>query len=315
MMSANGSSIEEQAIAWTIRARDPDFDDWDALTEWLEADSDHGVAFQRLSLLDDILPELMPAPTKRQWRQVIFRPTRWSAAGYGAIAAAFVAVITLSVFMAQPSYYSVETGRGEQQVIALDDGSRIELNGDTQVTLSKDDRRFAILDHGEALFTVIHNDADPFIVEVGDAVVHDAGTVFNIIRSGDSTEVGVAEGLVIYNPENEKVSLAPGRGLRVAGRGRAPETFSIPAAAVGSWKRNQLTYNDASMRRIAADLSRSLGTKISVDEQAKSMRFTGTINLTKDVDRFFGETAPVLGVSARRTKDGWVLAGADEASR
>ena len=314
-MSANGSLIEEKAIAWTIRARDPDFDDWDALTEWLEADSAHNTAFQKLALLDDILPELIPAHPKRQWRQIIFQPSRWSASGFGAIAAVFVAVITLSIFMAQPSYYSVETGSGEQRVIALDDGSRIELNGDTQITLSKNDPRFVVLDRGEALFTVVHNDREPFIVEVGDAVVQDAGTVFNIIRVGETTEVGVAEGLVIFNPDDEKLSLAPGRGLRVSGRGRAPEVFSVPTAAVGSWQRNQLTYNDADMGRIAADLSRSLGQKISVDAQAKSMRFTGTINLTKDVGQFFGETAPVLGVSARRTKDGWILAGVDEASR
>jgi transmembrane sensor len=315
MMAATGSLIEEQAIAWTIRARDPDFDDWDALTEWLEADAAHGATFQRMSLLDDILPDLMPAPAKQQWRQILFQPSRWSASGFGAIAAVFIAVITLSVFMVQPSYYSVETGSGEQRVIALDDGSRIELNGDTQVTLSKDDPRFAVLDRGEALFTVVHNNRDPFIVEVGDAVVQDAGTVFNIVHSGESTEVGVAEGLVIYNPDADKVTLAPGRGLRVAGRGRVPEMFSIPTAAVGSWKRGQLTYNDADMGRIADDLSRSLGAKISVDAQAKSMRFTGTINLTKDVGQFFGETAAVLGVNAKRTKDGWILAGADEASR
>ncbi len=313
-MSANGSLIEEQAIAWTIRARDPDFDDWSKLTEWLEADVAHGAAFQKLAMLDDILPQLIPAPTKRQWRQIIFQPSRWSAGGISAIAAVFVAVISLSFFMAQPSYYSVETGAGEQRVIALDDGSRIELNGDTQITLSKEEPRFAVLDRGEALFTVVHNNSEPFIVEVGDAVVQDAGTVFNIIRFGETTEVGVAEGLVIYNPEAEKVSLPPGQGLRVAGRGR-PETFSIPAAAVGSWKRNQLTYNNASMGRIASDLSRFLGQKISVDAQAKSMRFTGTINLTKDAGQFFGETTPVLGVNAKRTKDGWVLAGADEASR
>lgn len=314
-MSAIGSLIEEQAIAWTIRARDSDFDDWDALTEWLEADAAHGAAFQKLALLDDILPELIPTPTKHPWHQVFLRPSRWSASGIGAIAAAFVAVITLAVFMAQPSYYSVETGLGEKQVIALDDGSRIELNGDTQVTLSKDTPRFAVLERGEALFTVVHNDLDPFIVEVGDAVVQDAGTVFNIIRSGEMTEVGVAEGLVIYNPEMEKVSLAPGRGLRVVGRGRAPEPFAIPANAVGGWKRNQLTYNDASMSRVASDLSRSLGVKINVANGTKSTRFTGTINLTKDARRFFSEAAPVLGVTARQTNDGWILARADEAPR
>lgn len=314
-MAAIGSLIEEQAIAWTISVRDPDFDDWDALTEWLEADAAHNVAFQKLALLDDVLPSVMRAPIKRQWHQAILQPSRWSATGMGAIAAALVAVITLSVFMAQPSYYSVQTGLGEQRVIALDDGSQIELNGSTRVTLSKADPRFAILDRGEALFTVVHNDRDPFIVEVGDAVVQDAGTIFNIIRDGEATEVGVAEGLVIYNPEAEKVSLSPGRGLRVAGRGTEPETFAIPATAVGGWKRNQLTYNNASMGRIASDLSRSLGVKFTVEPRAKSMRFTGTINLTKDVGQFLGEAAPVLGVSARRTNDGWILAGLDEAPR
>ena len=314
-MSAIGSLIEDQAIAWTIRARDPDFDDWDALTEWLEADAEHGAAFQKLALLDDIIPELLPAPSKRAWRRKILQPSRWSTAGIGAMAAVFVAVITLSFFLTQPSYYSVQTASGEQRVIALDDGSRIELNGDSQVTLSKDDPRFAVLDRGEALFTVVHNDLDPFIVEVGDAVVQDAGTVFNIIRADEMIEVGVAEGLVIYNPEAEKVSLVPGRGLRVAGRGRAPEPFAITANAVGGWKRNQLTYNDASMSRVASDLSRSLGVKVTVAPGTQSTRFTGTINLTKDVDRFFSEAAPVLGVSARQTNDSWILAGVNEAPR
>ena len=314
-MSATVSLVEEQAIAWTIRTRDADFDDWISLTEWLEEDAAHATAFQRLSSLDDILPNVIPAPRKRQWHEAIVHSTRWPVARLGGVAAAFVAVIALGVFMAQPSYYSVETAPGERRTVALEDGSRIDLNGNTKIILSKDDIRHAVLDRGEALFTVVHNERDPFIVEVGDAVVQDAGTVFNIIQTEESTEVGVAEGLVIYNPEKERVSLKPGYALRVAGRGNAPETFVIPTAVVGSWQRYQLIYNDALIERIAADLSRSLGTQIAVSKQITATRFTGTINLKKDPEQFFTEIAPVLGVKARPTKNGWILVGSDEARR
>lgn len=310
-MSAIWSLVEEQAIAWTIRARGADFDDWDVLTRWLEADATHAAAFQRLSSLDDMLPDLFPAPR----HEAIVRPSRWPVSRIGAIAAAFIAVITFSVFTAQPSNYSVETAPGERRAIALEDGSRIELNGDTKVTLSKANIRHAVLDHGEALFTVVHNERAPFIVKVGDAVVQDAGTVFNIIRDGGRTEVGVSEGLVIYNPKREEVALKPGHGLRVVGLGKAPETFTLPVAAVGSWQRYQLTYNDDTMERVAADLTRSLGKKIAVSRQIRATRFTGTINLKMDAELFLSEAAPVLGVRAKRTRDGWILVEGDGAGR
>jgi transmembrane sensor len=312
-MATDRNLIEEQAIAWTIAARDVDFDDWDALTAWLEADATHAEAFERMTMLDDMLPELLPS------RPVIVRhevqPRRWSFARLGAVAAAIVAVIGLSFLSLRYLPYSIETGAGERQTIALADGSTIELNGDTKITLSKSYPRHAELERGEALFTVVHNDRDPFVVEVGGAVVEDAGTVFNVIRSGDSTEVGVSEGLVIYNPQKERVALKPGQALRAFDGKMRAETFAVPLSAVGGWKRNQLTYNAASMDRIAADLSRSLGRRIIASAEVRSMRFTGTINVQKDADRFVAETAPVLGVGVRRTEDGWMLVEGDEAIR
>ena len=200
-MATEGRLIEEQAIAWTIRARDPDFDDWDALTAWLEADAAHAQAFERMTLLDDMVPELLPTKSPALWPDAAVRPARrWSFARLGSIAAALVAVIGLSVLSLPYLPYSIETGAGERRTIALSDGSRIDLNGDTRITLRKAYPRAAVLDRGEALFTVVHNDAEPFVVEVGDATVRDAGTVFNIVRDGGTTEVGVSEGSGDFQP-------------------------------------------------------------------------------------------------------------------
>lgn len=315
-MATEDKSVDEQAIAWTIRARDPDFADWDALTAWLEADAAHAAAFERMTMLDDMLPNLVPARRADQRHGAHLPPARrWSVGRLGSMAAALVAVIGLT-FMALPYLpTSVETGPGERRTIALADGSSIALNGDTRITLRKAYPRAARLDRGEALFTVVHNEADPFIVAVGDAMVRDAGTVFNIIRDGARTEVGVSEGEVIYNPDQDRVVLKPGSALRAVDGKRRPAVFAVPVNAVGSWTRNQLSYNGAAMDRIAADLSRSLGQNVTVSAEARAMRFTGTINLQPDARAMFAEAAPVLGVAAKQTEQGWILVRADEAIR
>lgn len=314
-MAANSSPVEEQAIAWTIRVRDADFHDWDALTKWLESDVAHAAAFERMTLLDDMLPEILVTPKKQPWLQTIASTFRQPAYGFGAIAASLVAVVSLSFFMAQPSPYSIETAPGQTQLIALSDGSKIALNGDTKITLVKGEPRRAVLDRGEALFTVVHDAGDPFIVKVGGAVVQDAGTVFNIVHANENTEVGVSEGLVIFNPQSNRITLKPGQALRADSNGKVTDTFTISPVAVGGWQRSQLTYNNATIERVADDLTRSLGANIIAGQRAKALRFTGTINLNKDLGQFFADAAPVLGVSAKRTHDGWILSGEDEAKR
>lgn len=315
-MATDKMPVEEQAISWTIRARDADFDDWDALTAWLEADALHAEAFERMTVLDDIMPQLVPpAPAARPHRVEVSPARRWSFARLGAVAAAILAVVTLSFFSLQSSQYSIETGAGERRTIALADGSRIDLNGDTKVTLNKDDPRSAVLDRGEALFTIVHNEQAPFTVNVGDSVVRDAGTIFNIIRADGDIEVGVSEGLVIYNPEKERLALNPGQAVRDKAGTAGAETFILPTSAVGGWHRNQLTYNGATLDRVAADLSRYLGKVVAASELVGDRRFTGTINLTKDGDRLLNEAAPVLGVRANAQHNGWILVEGSETGR
>lgn len=315
-MATDNILIDEHAIAWTIRVRDPGFDDWDALTMWLEADASHAEAFQRTTMLDEMLPELLPQKPASRWHEGNALPVRrWSFARLGAVAAAILAVVTLSFFTLQSSHYSVETGPGENRTITLADGSKIDLNGDTKITLAEDDPRSAVLENGEALFTVVHNEREPFVVKVGDAVVKDAGTVFNIIRTNNSIEVGVSEGLVIYNPAKEKIALRPGHAVRATDGEGAAETFMLPMTAIGSWQRNQLTYNEAPLGRVAADLARYLGKPVIASGQVEGRRFTGTIKLTKDGNQLLSDIAPVLGVRADPQGDGWILIGGNEAGR
>ena len=42
-------SVNEQALDWLVRTNDPEFQDWDRFTEWLESDSGNADAYHRLA--------------------------------------------------------------------------------------------------------------------------------------------------------------------------------------------------------------------------------------------------------------------------
>lgn len=300
--------MQEEALGWVIRTRDPDFVDWEAFTLWLEGDPARADAYDALMAADTELDMIIPPepvampvaandpgqPQRRTWRWV----------GGGAIAAALVAAISVGM-MTRADIYTITTRPGETQTIALEDGTRIDVNGSTTLRLDRNDTRFAALDSGEAAFTVRHDEANPFRVTVGDAVFEDAGTIFNIVHVGDATRIGVSEGKVIYNPEAQAISLPAGRALADDAQGL--RVMDVAPAAVASWRQGRLVYANAAVSEISQDIARSLGVKLTATPGARAMRFTGTIRLDKDPARFFAGAAPLMGLSAIRTGDGWVL--------
>jgi transmembrane sensor len=300
--------VDEEALGWVIRTRDPLFSDWEGFTAWLEGAPERAAAYDALMADDAELPALIPAepvgipapandpgvPARRGWR--------WM--GGGAVAAALVGVISIGL-MNRTDIYSVTTQPGESRVIALDDGTRVEMNGGTTMRFDHKNPRFAALDAGEAAFTVKHDAADPFRVTVGDTVFEDAGTVFNIVRTAEATRIGVSEGSVIYNPGQQAITLPAGRALAQDKTGVT--LMAVEPQAVASWRSGRLVYAGAPVAQIGQDIGRSLGVKVQATPGASAMRFTGTIKLDRDPQRFFSGAAPLMGLSAVRQGDGWLL--------
>lgn len=307
--------IDEQALDWVIRTRDPDFSDWEAFTLWLEADPVHAQAYDTAMAWDDGLA-LPPAralpipandPGEPGWR-------RWRAAGLGAVAAGLLGIVTYNA-MPHADPYTVTTGAGQRQEIALDDGTKIMLNGDTSVRLDRNNPRFAALDRGEAMFTVRHDANDPFKVTVGDTVLQDAGTMFNVARTGGVLRVGVAEGEVIFNPQAEAISLPAGKALRMAEKDASAATFAVATDAVASWRNGRLVFENAAIGEVADDIGRNLGIAVRTTPGARTHRFTGTVAIESDPARFFAVAAPLMGLQAVQDQNGWVLKEGDAASR
>lgn len=297
--------LADEAVAWAVRTGDAGFSDWDAFTAWLEQSPDHANAYERVTAAVAEAVEGLPPPTFAPANDDPAVPARVSRRWFGgAIAASLAAIVVFGVWRGDGTYLE-QTAPGETRMIALGDGSRIELAGASAIELDRDDQRFARLEHGRALFTVRHDEANPFRVEAGEDTLVDLGTVFDVSLDDESLAVSVGEGEVMFNPGKQAVRLAPGDALRSARGSDAYERSTVAASQVGEWTEGRLTFNGASLGEVAAELSRATGATFQAAPRSAA-RLSGSI-LVDPVRNDPRSAGPLLGVTVRRDGESWVI--------
>jgi transmembrane sensor len=297
----------EEAIDWIIRLRDPVTADWVGFTSWLEKSPDNAAAYDAVALADAdmaevadniALPENLHAANDN-----IGRYRRYA----GLAAALFIAVIAYPLYNAFTPIYSIETELGEQRDVALNDGSLVELNGGTRLTLDKRNARLVILDYGEAQFTIKHSDTMPFTVKTGGSIIQDIGTVFNVRRENIETELAVSEGSVLFNPGNQALLLNKGQKLFANDGNAKPALSAVDPALIGGWKSGRLSYEEVPLTKVASDLSRFIGKRVSVAPALAGRSFTGTIVIGGKDAVALDRISALMGVRATPTANGWQL--------
>lgn len=311
-MTDLNKDILDAATLWFVRLErdDASASAWEAFTDWLEENPEHGrhydaavlgdYVFDTPSSLDndESTPEL-PEPANDN------RPGWY--AGFATAAAVLIAIFWLWPVSGGPQFQRFETAPGESRQIALGEGTMISLNGGTEILVDMAGERRAQLLAGEALFTIEHDARRPFIVELDDERLVDAGTVFNVVRDNGDYSVSVAEGKVILNPETDAAEIMPGEQL--AGTIGKSEYQIIPfdPSAIGGWAIGQLSFNNAALSQVASELERSFGTTITVADKVRGLRFTGTLQIGNGERAALESLAGLSGVKANAVDDGWRL--------
>ena len=307
--AARSSAVEARAIDWLIRQRDPDFADWDGFADWLAEDPAHSDLYDAVASLDRDLDSLPRAPepavmiaansSRRLSRRIWFG---------GAIAAALLGAVVVPNLGLFGNAQRIETAAGEHRTVKLADGSRIEINGASVIELDKDRPRFARLESGEAMFHVVHRDADPFVVEAGGDRIVDLGTAFNVIRRSRQTSVAVSEGIVLYNPDRDNVRVVAGEGIEARDDdAKAPVARPVDIGTIGGWRTGLLVYNGTPLAIVAEDLKRTAGMVVTIAPDAASVSFRGALIVDEDRNRTIADLAALSGTKAARQGDGWVL--------
>ena len=281
------------ANAWLVRLQRDDVSGDDALDFeiWLAADAGNAVAYRRALALwhefeasaDAVLATL--ADDGRKLRAEVRRgPTRrWLAGAGGFAIAAGLAVAVVGPMVSEPSVQTYATGKGQHQRVTLADGSVVDLNAETRLSVSFSGKaRQVTLGDGEAIFDVVHDAARPFTVAASSHTVRVVGTQFDVRNRGDDLSVTVARGKVEVRPtasSGRTFLLTPGQRLDVNRSGTGSLSAVDPQEAFG-WRSGRLVYRAEPLANVVADLNRQYVQQIEVsDPQLGKMPITGVIVL------------------------------------
>lgn len=186
--------------------------------------------------------------------------------------------------LASPAKKQVyKTAIGEISKVTLADGSKLQLNTDSVVTvqLFEQTRQLELLS-GEVFFDVAKDPSRPFVVNVGSDQVVAVGTAFNIdarpsLNSADIvTEVIVTEGKVKVtlntdNPDAASASkglfLTPGQSVRIMGD--KPEIKDQrDTETLLAWREGMLIFQGEPLEQAVAEIDRYTALRLTiVDEQ------------------------------------------------
>ena len=321
-MSDQQGDIIDQAIAWHLRLPTAPEEQWLSFVEWLEESPAHAEAYD--AIVDD---EIMTAPAldleqegRASLRRIETERRRWQKRGGWTLAAATALAASVAGLVyiprapqASSDIRMVATAPGERREIALADGTRIEMNGATELQLGTEGARQVRLARGQAIFHVHHDAAHPFEVAIGDVVLRDVGTVFDVTREPGRFAVQVAEGAVTYQPDREALTLRQGMALASRDGEDRLVVSHIAAETVGSWRERRLTFRETPLRSVAAAIRRTTGAPLTTSEAVSATPFTGSIRLVGDAEKDAHRLADLAGVTVRRDGVGWILTSGSDA--
>ncbi|MGE5565271.1 MAG: FecR family protein [Parcubacteria group bacterium] len=217
---------------------------------------------------------------------------------------------------------SFETAVGQRATVTLPDGSKITLNTDTVVRTRADhERRLVYLDKGQAFFRVAKDRRHPFVVTAGGRTVTALGTAFDVRLDNGALKVVLVEGKVrVQSVSAPVVAKTAGKPAPVA---RPPQATDMTAGSEliapddaawrlartdvnreTSWLHGQITFDDAPLADIVAELNRYSTRKLVItDERLASVRLGG-IYTPGDVEGFSRALRAYGVAEVAESKDG-----------
>jgi transmembrane sensor len=338
---ATSDAVADSAAAqWVVRsAAGLDASAQKELEAWRRADPRNESSFQRLSALSQALHRARQMgatgaiTAELQARARRRRTQRRMLVGAGLAA---VLVLGLGLWIRQPSAPATTAAppiiTASKTVRRLPDGSRVELNGNSEIVVNYEPgfRRIELV-HGEALFSVEKNPRRPFIVRAGGLEVRAVGTAFNVKLQNSGVEVLVTEGKVGLDATTGHAPLlardpSGNPGVLVAGQ-RATIADVRPGAVQVSaltrdeladrlaWRRPRLEFSGVELAHAVERLNHTNHLQITLEGAGLGqLRLSGTF-FSDDPETFSRLVAETFSLRTERRGDLLVLKPSEPAAR
>ncbi|KAA8551600.1 MULTISPECIES: FecR domain-containing protein [Pseudomonas] len=310
-MPTSDPRLVDQAIQWMIKLRFNVADDAStaAFERWLHTSAEHQQVWQRVATMNDEFSHL-PAQVGRHAlhgaRRRISRREGLKLLGLVAGAAGLTwfgrDYTPLPALMAD-----YRTATGERRWVALNDGSRIQLNSASALdTAFTQERRLVQLRQGEILVNP-GADTRPFWVQTRDGYLRALGTRFLVREEPQGTMLAVQQGTVAVFADNHAAGarqvINPGEqvlfdrsGIRsLASNGLDP----------WAWSDGVISARDMRLDAFLAELGRYRNGLLRCSEAVAGLRVSGTYQLD-DTDEVLGLVAHSLKLDVTYRSRYWV---------
>jgi len=292
----------EKAADWCIRVQSDECSqqDREAFEQWLQESPAHVQAYNKIlrvwSLSEHLIPTASAAePEQENIRTEIpgiaqphpahCRPPRWQwqrAAMILSLTALLLVPLGYGGWLLNwvpNEYHRYSTDQACQEV-TLPDGTRVEMNLNTQITYAnfRDRRHVSINGDGEAFFNVSHDASHPFEISAANGTITVTGTAFNVWKYQEDVVVTVTEGSVIVRNNAFDIHLAPGMQAKYT-------AHDLPQSEPGNinhalaWQSGKLVLDDLPLAIAIPRIARYLDRSITLnDEAVANLRIGGIYN-------------------------------------
>jgi ferric-dicitrate binding protein FerR (iron transport regulator) len=261
------------------------------------------------------------APVQAARRARVVRVGLRVAAALVLLAGASTAWWAISRPATAPEMSEVATRRGQLATVRLSDGTEVVLAPASRLRFPKQyggRRRDVYLD-GAGMFTVTHDPRRPFLVHTANAIATDLGTRFAVqAYAGDpDVRVVVAEGAVALAPavaSGDSLVLRPRDLGRVTTAGTLHAEHGVPVEAYTGWVDGRLTFRDAPLAEVVAQLGRWYDLDITIADSALGGRRLTAAFGGESADRILQVIALTLELRPERSGRSVTLYSAPQAT-
>jgi transmembrane sensor len=308
----------DDAAAWVVRLEAGDLEELEAVAfdAWLSATPENAAAFDAALSVSQTYAAAGPVVAHQlsQRRANVGRPDmgRRAAIGFAGMAAAAAFAVVLAPELSSSDTQTYATAKGERRSVQLTDGSTIDLNGGTRLSVSLGrDARHVTLTEGQAVFDVAHDARRPFLVAAGDRTVRVVGTQFDVRRLAGKVSVTVARGAVEVRPAKgaagKAYRLHPGQRLDHQEGAALVQVATAEPDEVLGWRTGRLVYRGQPLSEVVADLNQQFATPIRIEDPALAATPISGVLVLDDQAAVIRRLALLVPISAVRSGPAVVL--------
>jgi|WetSurMetagenome_2_1015567.scaffolds.fasta_scaffold42798_3 transmembrane sensor len=176
---------------------------------------------------------------------------------------------------------TLTTPRGNKFMLVLSDGTRVFMNAGSTLQypeIFNGPERIVKLT-GEAYFEVAHNKKSPFKVQVGDQIVEDIGTSFNISAYEDESFISVTlvEGSVKIEKNKNQVVISPGQNALTSESNNAISVKSADLESDLAWRSDLFHFENVQLSEVLKQIARWYNLEIEYKGSIPTKTINGEI--------------------------------------